>query len=85
MKVTSVTIKKTESIDNKLKGYATIILDDCLAIHDIKIVQGKEKLFLSMPSKKAIINDETKYYDYVHPTVQELRKEKEDEILKEFN
>ena len=84
MKVTSVTVKKIENNESKLKGYATVVLDDCLAIHDIKVVEGKDKLFLAMPSKKVSVNDETKYYDYVHPTVQSLREELEEAILKEF-
>ena len=85
MKVTNVSVKKLEENDSKLKGYATVVLDDCLAIHDIKIIQGKNKLFVSMPNKKTVINDETKYYDYVHPIIQSLREEIEQTIIDKYN
>jgi stage V sporulation protein G len=84
MKVTNVSVKKLENAGN-LKGYATVVLDDCLAIHDIKIIEGKEKKFISFPSKKTVINDVEKYFDYVHPTVQTLREEIEKEVFNQFN
>lgn len=82
MKVTQVKIKKLENNENKkLKGYATIILDDELAIHNIAILEGTDRLFISMPSQK--YNE--KYYDYVHPIVSSLRREIEQAIVTEFN
>lgn len=81
MRVTNVSIKRLEKEESRCKGYATIILDDCLAIHDIKIIEGNNRLFVAMPSKK----QEDKFYDYVHPIVSTLRQEIEDSIIKEFN
>lgn len=81
MKVTQVNIKKVNSTESKVRGYATIILDDELAIHNIAIIEGSDRLFVSMPSKK--YND--KYYDYVHPIVSNLRQDIEQSIFKEFN
>ena len=81
MIVTNVSIKRSEKEEYRCKGYATIILDDCLAIHDIKIIEGNNRLFVAMPSKK----QEDKFYDYVHPIVSTLRQEIEDSIIKEFN
>lgn len=52
MKVTQINIKKVNNIESKVKGYATIILDDELAIHNIAIIEGKERLFISMPNQK---------------------------------
>ena len=81
MKITNVSVRKLESEESKCKGFATVVLEDCLAIHDIRIIEGKDKLFISMPSKKV----EDKYYDYVHPTVNSLRQELERVILEEYN
>lgn len=81
MRVTNVSIKRLEKEESRCKGYATIILDDCLAIHDIKIIEGDNRLFVAMPSKK----QEDKFYDYVHPIVSTLRQKIEDSIIKEFN
>ena len=85
MKVTNVSVKKMEGNESKIKGFATVVLDDCLAIHEIKIIEGKDKLFISMPSKKVTINEESKYYDYVHPLVQTLREELETAIINQYN
>jgi len=80
MKITNVIIKKVE--DKKVKGYATVVLDDVLAIHNIRIVDGNDKLFIAMPSR---LGSDNKYYDYVHPIVNSFRIELEEAILKEFN
>lgn len=86
MKVTSVSIKKIESeFESKVKGYASVILDDCLAIHDIRIIEGSNRQFIAFPSKKTTIKEELKFFDYVHPIVQSLREEIESAVLNEFN
>lgn len=80
MKINSVSIKKVD--DKKVKGYATVVLDDVLAIHNIRIIEGNNKLFVAMPSR---LGSDNKYYDYVHPIVNSFRNELEEAILKEFN
>jgi len=42
---------------------ASITIDNCLVVHDIKVVQGPEKLFISMPSRKT---SEGEFKDIVH-------------------
>lgn len=81
MKVTNVNLKKVENQGN-LKAYATIILDDSLVIHNLKVIEGKENLFVAFPSQKG--TDE-KYRDLVHPISSDLRKSIESEILAKYN
>lgn len=81
MKITNVTIKKVNDESN-LKGYVTVVLEDCLAIHNLKIVNGLNGLFIAFPSQKGT-ND--KYYDVCHPITQSFREMLTDEILKEYN
>jgi DNA-binding cell septation regulator SpoVG len=52
MKITDVRIKLVEG-NRQLKAFATIVIDDSLVIRDLKIIQGRERLFLSMPSREA--------------------------------
>ncbi len=53
-------------------------VDNCLAIHDIKVVQGNDRLFVAMPSRK----DESGIFrDIVHPIDSVARNEFEAEIL----
>lgn len=70
MKVTNVTINKISQYNSNMKGLATIILDDQIAIHNIRIIEGNNGLFIAMPSRKSA---DDKYYDVVHPITQESR------------
>ncbi len=71
MEITSVIVNKVKNSDLKFKGIATIVINDCLAIHDIRIIEGKNNgLFIAMPSKNTSIGE---YRDVVHPVNQETR------------
>lgn len=83
MEITKVTIKKVNKEDSKLRGFATVILDDAIAIHNIRILEGKENLFIAFPSSK--VNSSDKYYDIVHPIKQDIRTLIEKSILKKYD
>ena len=51
MNITDVRIRKI-SDDGKMRAVASIILDDEFVVHDIKIIDGQNGLFIAMPSKK---------------------------------
>ena len=80
MKITNVSIRKVEE-NESLKGYATIVLDDCIAIHSIRIIEGTKGLFVAFPSQRG---KNEQFYDLVHPIKQETREMITEEILKEF-
>ncbi|MDD3392583.1 MAG: septation regulator SpoVG [Bacilli bacterium] len=82
MKITSVKVHKIDSENSKMKGIATVIIDDCFVVRGIKIIQGEDKLFLSMPSRKV---SEGEYQDIVHPINQETRTEFEKAIFEVYN
>ena len=50
MNITDVRIRKVET-DNRMKAIASITLDDCFVIHDLRVIQGDEHLFVAMPSR----------------------------------
>lgn len=64
MNITDVRIRKVQKEDSKLKAVASITLDDAIAIHDIKIVEGTDGCFVAMPSRKT---QDGEYRDIVHP------------------
>ena len=77
MTITDIKIRKLIT-EGKLKAIVSITIDECLAIHDIKVVQGEERLFVAMPSRK----DETGIFrDIVHPIYPEARQDIESQIL----
>ena len=82
MEITSVKVHKTEREGSRMKGYATVTLDDCFVVRNIRIIEGDEKLFIAMPSKK--VNDE-RYEDICNQINAETRKMFEDKILEEYN
>ena len=76
MKITDVRIRKIFANSN-IKAIVSITIDDCLAVHDIRIIQGNGRLFAAMPSRK----DDDVYRDIVHPISLEARQWLEDIIL----
>ena len=78
MKITSVTVRKVEKENSRMKGIASVLLDDCFAIHDIRIIEGDKGLFIAMPSRQTSTGD---FRDIVHPINSETRQLFEKEIF----
>ena len=69
------------SQEGKMKAVVSVTFDDCFVVHDIKVIEGKEKLFAAMPSRKAA---DDAYRDIVHPITTEMREQLQDAILKKY-
>lgn len=78
MEITSVKIRKVEKENSRMKGIASVVVDNAIAIHDIRIIEGDNNLFIAMPSRKTPAGE---YKDIVHPINQEVRTMFEKEIL----
>lgn len=77
MNITDIKIRKIIP-EGRLRAVISITIDNMLAVHDIKVVQGDERLFVAMPSRK----DESGIFrDIVHPISPEARKLIEEQIL----
>ena len=81
MQVTSVSVRKIEKEGSRMKGIASILLDDAFAVHDIRIIQGDNGLFIAMPSRKTP-NGEFK--DIAHPINAETREKIQKAILEAY-
>lgn len=82
MEITKVNVHKIDREGSKLKGYATVTIDNCFVVSNIRIIEGENRLFCAMPSRKV---SEDKFEDIVHPTNPETREMFETAILKEYN
>ena len=51
MNITDIKIRKIIP-EGRLRAVISITIDNMLAVHDIKVVQGDERLFVAMPSRK---------------------------------
>lgn len=80
LEISSIKCKlvKTES---KVKALATVVFNDALAVHGIKVIQGNNGLFVAMPSRKG---KEDEYFDVVHPVTAELRTRLQDLVLESY-
>ncbi len=80
IKITDVKIRKI-SESEKMKAIVSVTFDDMIVIHDIKIIETKDKLFIAMPSRKT---PDGQFRDIAHPVNIEMRKELEQKVLEEY-
>ena len=78
MKITSVNVRKIQKEGSRMRGIASVLLDDSFAVHDIRIIEGEKGLFIAMPSKKTPTGE---YRDIAHPINPEVRSMFEEAIL----
>jgi len=64
-----------------LKAIANLTLDDAFAVHDLKVVEGRNGLFVGMPARKL---PSGKYFDVAHPVTKEMRERIQTEVLEAY-
>ncbi len=79
MDVTQVRVFPVQ--EEKLKAFVSIIIDDCFVVSDIKIIQGNNGLFISMPSKK---RKNGTFRDIAHPLNSETRRLIEERVIEKY-
>lgn len=80
MNITDIRIRSVNT-EGKLKAIVSITLDDAIVIHDIKIIDGHQGLFIAMPSRKVGEGD---FRDIAHPIHSEARAYLQEEIFKAY-
>ena len=81
MNITDVRIRKVEA-EGKMKAVVSVTFDDEFVVHDIKIIEGQNGLFIAMPSRKAADGE---YRDIAHPINSRTRSELQDLILARYS
>lgn len=79
MKITEVKVYPVDD-SGRLKAYATMVFDDCFIIRDLKIIEGDNGVFVSMPSRRR----KDGFRDIVHPLNSDTRKMVEDAVVEEY-
>ena len=64
-----------------MRAVVSVTFDDAFVVHDIKIIEGQDKLFTAMPSKKTPDNE---FKDIAHPINKEMREQLEALILGKY-
>ena len=80
MIVTDVRVRKILA-EGKMKAIVSVTLDDMFVIHDVKVVEGQNGLFVAMPSRKTPRGE---YKDIAHPINSDMRSRLQTIILEEY-
>jgi stage V sporulation protein G len=67
--------------EEKLKSFASITFDDCFVVRGLKVINGSQGYFVSMPSRR---RKDGSYQDLAHPINNDMRKKIEDHVLDAF-
>ena len=82
LNITDVKIRLVDNPSSRLKAVASVVIEDGLVIHDIRIVSGaSDKLFIAMPSRKMPSGE---FKDVVHPINSEVRNNFDSTILSAY-
>lgn len=81
MNISEVRVRLVKKEEGKLKAVASVTIDNCFVVHDVKILEGAEDFFIAMPSKKT---PDGEYKDIVHPLNTETREMLKKAVLEEF-
>ncbi len=78
MKISDVRIRLVNKEGNKLKAVASVTIEDCFVVHDIKVIESADGAFIAMPSRKT---NDGEYKDIAHPLNSETRETLKQAIL----
>lgn len=81
MGITDIRIKKVAS-EGKMKAVASVTFDNAFAVHDVKVIEGPEKLFVAMPSRRT---PDGEYRDIAHPINSDMRNMLESKVLAAYD
>ena len=82
MKITDIRVRLFQNEDSKLKGVASITIDECFVVHDIKILQKDNENYIKMPYRKT---PDGQNKDVAHPLNTETRNEISKLVLAKYN
>ncbi|HHZ02162.1 MAG TPA: septation regulator SpoVG [Tissierellia bacterium] len=80
MKISDVRVRKINT-EGKMKAIVSVTFDDCFVVHDIKIIEGQEGLFIAMPSRKM---PDGEFKDIAHPINSETRSLVSEAVFKAY-
>lgn len=81
MQISDVRIRKTCN-EGKMKAIVSVTFDDEFVVHDIKIIEGQNGLFIAMPSRKV---GDGEYRDIAHPLTTESRTKIKEALFEKYN
>ena len=81
MQITDIKIRKFFD-EGPMKAVVSVTFDDCLAVHDVKVIYARDRYFIVMPSRK---NPDGSYRDIVHPINADFRAKLEEAVIDAYH
>lgn len=82
MKITDVRLRKVNNQDTRMKALASITFDDAFVVHDLRVIEGNNGLFVAMPSKRTADGE---FRDVAHPINSEMRQHVQEEVMRVYD
>lgn len=80
MEITDIRVRKINT-EGRMKAVVSVTFDDAFVVHDIKVIEGQDKLFIAMPSRKT---PEGEFKDIAHPINSTMRELLHSKILEKY-
>ena len=80
MEITDVRVRKVNT-EGKMKAVVSVTFDNEFVVHDVKVVEGNNGLFVAMPSRKTPEGD---FRDIAHPISSASREKIQTKVLEEY-
>lgn len=80
MEISDIKIRKLNN-DGKMRAVVSVTFDNQFVVHDIKVIQAQDKMFIAMPSRKSADGD---FMDVAHPITADIRQKLNDAVISEF-
>ncbi|MEW6096345.1 MAG: septation regulator SpoVG [bacterium] len=80
MNITNIRVKRVEN-DSKLKAWVSVTFDDVFVVHNIKVIQGQDDMFIAMPNR---LTKDGVLKDIAHPIKTEFRQELQNKVLEAY-
>ena len=80
MEITDIRIRQMPE-EGKMKAVVSVTFDNAFVVHDIKVIEGQDKLFIAMPSRKT---PENEFKDIAHPINMEMREKLQERIIDKY-
>jgi len=81
LNITDIRVRLVKKEDLKLKAVASITIDNCFVIHEIRVIEANNGLFVAMPSRKT---PDGEFKDTAHPIDTETRTDLDKKVLEAY-
>lgn len=81
MKITDVRLRKINNQDTRMKALVSVTFEESFVIHDLRVIDGNNGLFVAMPSKRT---PDGEFRDIAHPINSNMRQHVQDEVMRVY-